>query len=140
MDLATQRVSEILGLPSDERNVRDVAAAVERGLSLSALERTVARAGLTGKAREALLHSVVPRTTWKRRSRLTLPESEKTERLARVIAFAEILWEEPTAAQAFLGTPHPQLDQRTPLECANSELGARRVEDVVQRALYGLPA
>lgn len=140
MDLAARRVCEILGLEGEGADARHLAAAVERGLPRSALVRTVARAGLTGKARDALLYNVVPPASWKQCTRLTSHESEKTERLARVIAQAEILWEDPTAAQDFLSAPHPELDQRTPLECATSEPGVRRVEDVVQRALYGLPA
>jgi putative toxin-antitoxin system antitoxin component (TIGR02293 family) len=75
----------------------------------------------------------------KRRSRLKPHESEKTERLARVIALAEVLWDDLPSAQRFLSTPHPELDNRTPLESAASELGARQVEDIVNRALYGLP-
>jgi putative toxin-antitoxin system antitoxin component (TIGR02293 family) len=140
VDLATRRVSEILGLKGEEgADKRQLAAAVDRGLPRNALVLTVARAGLTGRARDALMHRVVPRATWKRRTHLMPHESEKTERLARVIALAEILWEEQTAAQEFHRTPHPELEQQTPLECANSELGARRVEDVVRRALFGLP-
>jgi putative toxin-antitoxin system antitoxin component (TIGR02293 family) len=85
------------------------------------------------------MYRVVPLSTLKRRTRLKTHESEKTERLARVIALAELLWDDQEAAQEFLNTPHPELDGRTPLECAASELGAREVEDLVMRALYGLP-
>ena len=94
---------------------------------------------LTGKARDALMHRVVPLATFKRRTRLKFHESEKTERLARVIALAELLWDDQSAAQRFLNTPHPELAGRTPLESAGSELGARQIEDIVNRALYGLP-
>jgi putative toxin-antitoxin system antitoxin component (TIGR02293 family) len=139
VDLTTRRVSEILGLKGEGADTRQLAAAVERGLPRSALVRTVARAGLTGKARDGLMYRVVPLATLKRRTRLKTHESEKTERLARVIALAELLWDEQAAAQEFLNAPHPELEGRTPLDCAGSELGARRVEDLVMRALYGLP-
>jgi len=137
--LTTRRIEEILGLKSADGGTRALAAAVERGLPRSALVRTVARAGLTGKARDALMYRVVPLATLKRRTRLKPHESEKTERLARVIALAELLWDDQPAAHQFLSAPHPELDGRTPLECAASEIGARQVEDVVMRALYGLP-
>ncbi len=133
------RVQEILGLKPTSRGMAGLAAAVEKGLPRSALMRVVARAGVTGKARLALLHRVVPSATLKRRTRLKLHESERTERLARVIALAEHLWDDPEAAQTFLNTPHPELGNRTPLDCASTELGARQVEDVVMRAIYGLP-
>jgi putative toxin-antitoxin system antitoxin component (TIGR02293 family) len=80
------------------------------------------------------------RATYKRRHRLKLVESEKTERLARVIALAEMLWDDDEAAKRFLATPHAELGRRKPIEAALTELGARQVEDVVMRALYGLPA
>lgn len=139
MNMPAARIQEILGLKGAGRGASGLAAAVEKGLLRSALVRVVARAGLTGKARDALLYRVVPLATFKRRTRLKLHESEKTERLARVIALAELLWDEQPAAQQFLSAPHPELDGRTPLESAGSELGARAVEDIVMRALYGLP-
>jgi putative toxin-antitoxin system antitoxin component (TIGR02293 family) len=134
VELATGRVSEILGLKGEGADARHLAAAVERGLPRSALVRTVAAAGLSGKARGVLMYRVVPLATLKRRTRLAIHESEKTERLARVIALAELLWDDQQAAQEFLNTPHPELDGRTPLECAGTELGARQVEDLVMRA------
>jgi putative toxin-antitoxin system antitoxin component (TIGR02293 family) len=138
MNMPAERVQEILGLKG-ARGGSALAAAVEKGLPRSALVRVVGRAGLTGKARDALMYRVVPLATFKRRTRLKFHESEKTERLARVIALAELLWDDQPAAQRFLNTPHPELAGRTPLESAGSELGAREVEDIVNRALYGLP-
>jgi putative toxin-antitoxin system antitoxin component (TIGR02293 family) len=61
------------------------------------------------------------------------------ERLTRVIALSELLWDDGEGAQRFLSTPHPELQNRTPLDCASTELGVAKVEDVVMRALYGLP-
>jgi putative toxin-antitoxin system antitoxin component (TIGR02293 family) len=87
-----------------------------------------------------LLHRVVPAATYKRRHRLKLVESERTERLARVIALAEMLWDDEAEARRFLSTPHPELGRKKPIEAALTELGARQVEDIVNRALYGLPA
>jgi putative toxin-antitoxin system antitoxin component (TIGR02293 family) len=139
MAMPAERIEEILGLKPTARGMAGLAAAVERGLPRSALMRVVARAGVTGKARLELLHGVVPSATFKRRTRLKLHESEKTERLARVIALSEMLWDDAEAAQKFLNAPHPELQNRTPLEAAATELGARQVEDVVMRALYGLP-
>jgi putative toxin-antitoxin system antitoxin component (TIGR02293 family) len=139
MSMPAERVEEILGLKPTTRGMAGLAAAIEKGLPRSALMRVVARAGVTGKARLALLHRVVPSATFKRRTRLKLHESEKTERLARVIALSELLWDDAQAAQRFISAPHPELQNRSPLDCAGTELGARQVEDVVMRAIYGLP-
>jgi putative toxin-antitoxin system antitoxin component (TIGR02293 family) len=65
--------------------------------------------------------------------------TKANEHLTRVIALSELLWDDPEAAQRFLITPHPELGSRTPLDCAGTELGARQVEDVVMRAIHGLP-
>lgn len=139
MSVPAERIEEILGLKLATRGEASLAAAVEKGLPRSSLLRVVARSGATGKARIALLHRVVPSATFKRRTRLKLHESEKTERLARVIALAELLWDDPDAAQRFLSTPHPELRNRSPLDRAGTELGARQVEALVMRAIHGLP-
>jgi putative toxin-antitoxin system antitoxin component (TIGR02293 family) len=139
MAVPADRIARILGLRPSVRSVADIAEAVESGLPKRSLERVVERSGIEGPARVKLMHRVVPAATWKRRHRLKLVESERTERLARVIALAEILWDDDAEAKRFLATPHPELGRRKPIEAALTELGARQVEDVVMRALYGLP-
>ncbi|MEZ5497944.1 MAG: antitoxin Xre/MbcA/ParS toxin-binding domain-containing protein [Steroidobacteraceae bacterium] len=136
---AAEQIREILGVKLKGRGMTALAAAVERGLPRRALVRAVERAGLTGTRRAQVMHRVVPAATFKRRTILKPHESEKTERLARVIALAEELWDDQTAAQEFLSTPHPELGGRTPIDCASTELGAREVEALVMRALHGLP-
>ena len=56
-----------------------------------------------------------------------------------MVALAEGLWDEQGEARAFLNAPHPLLDGRTPLDVAASELGARRVERLLQDVEHGLP-
>jgi len=135
-----EQVARILGLKRSVRSMAAMASAVESGLPKQSLARVAERAGFVGTARNELIHRVIPPATYKRRKRLKLTESEKTERLARVIALAELLWGEPAEAQRFLRTPHPELGRKRPIEAALTELGARQVEDVVMRALLGLPA
>ncbi len=36
--------------------------------------------------------------------------------------------------------PHPELNRRTPLDAALTELGARQVEQLLERIFYGVPA
>jgi putative toxin-antitoxin system antitoxin component (TIGR02293 family) len=139
MAVPADRVARILGLKSTVRSMAAIADAVESGLPKQSLKRVVERAGYQGPARLKLMHRVVPAATFKRRVRLKLVESEKTERLARVIAFAEMLWDDEAEAKRFLATPHPELGRRKPIEAGLTELGARQVEDIVMRALYGLP-
>lgn len=82
---------------------------------------------------------VIPEATLKRRKdRLKPEESERTERLARVIATAEYVWNDVEAAKLFLNTPHTQIGGR-PLEAAYTELGARQVEELLWKIFHGLP-
>ena len=73
-------------------------------------------------------------------ARLSPGESERTERLARVIASAEYVWDDRNDAREWLNTMHPALENRTPIQAAMTELGARRVEDLLDQIVYGLPA
>ena len=87
-----------------------------------------------------ITHRIVPEATYKRRGdRLSLVESERTERLARVVATAEWLWGNREDARRFLVTPHPGLGAKAPVEVALTELGARRVEELLCKIEYGLP-
>jgi len=117
----------------------DLEGAVRAGLPKRSLQLVARRAVEPGASITAFVYSVVPPATFKRRSRLSAEESERTERLARVVALAETLWDEPLAARAFLNRPHPLLNGRTPLDVARTELGARRVEQLLYDVEHGLP-
>jgi len=43
-------------------------------------------------------------------------------------------------ARRFLHEPHAMLEGRSPVSVALTELGARRVEDLLWRLFHGLPA
>ncbi len=132
------RVADVLGVRAT--TLSDLAQAVDRGLPKGALRRTVRRVTTAPGAARKLMAAVVPEATYKRRTRLTPHESERTERLARVIAAAEYAWDDRESAHEWLKAPHPELNGRTPLEAARSELGARRVESILDALVYGLPA
>jgi putative toxin-antitoxin system antitoxin component (TIGR02293 family) len=120
--------------------VEDLARAVLCGLPKLALRVTVKRASNGAKETSQLIYDIVPEATYKRRIRLTPAESERTERLARVIATAEFVWDDQDAAHRWLHAAHPELSGRTPLQCAMSELGARQVEELLDKIFYGLAA
>jgi putative toxin-antitoxin system antitoxin component (TIGR02293 family) len=138
------RIADVMGgaavLGASVHSAQDLEAAVETGLPKQALRLTVNRAYASAKDARTMLYRVVPEATYKRRSRLTPAQSERTERLARVIAEAEHVWGNRADAQAWLSKSHPELENRTPLEAAMSELGARRVEELLSRIFYGIPA
>jgi len=137
-------VADVMGGPSilgnSVHSVQDLEAAVVTGLPKRALRLTLARGCASAQQARTLLYRVVPEATYKRRVRLTPAESERTERLARVISSAEYVWDSRNEARAWLTRPHPELENRPPLEAALTELGARRAEELLDRLFYGIPA
>jgi putative toxin-antitoxin system antitoxin component (TIGR02293 family) len=114
--------------------------AVEAGLPKNALRTAARRVFPAATEANRLIYSLVPEATYKRRQkRLRATESERTERLARVIASAEEMWRNREHARVWLTSPHPELAGRTPIECAKTDLGARKVEELLARIEYGLP-
>jgi putative toxin-antitoxin system antitoxin component (TIGR02293 family) len=122
------------------RSIDDLEETVSHGLPKRALRLTAERVYSSAGDARRIMFRIVPEATFKRRTRLSATESERTERLARVIAAAEHAWNDREDAREWLTKPHPELGNRLPLELAMSELGARRVEDLLDRLFYGIPA
>jgi|SRR5580658_509445 putative toxin-antitoxin system antitoxin component (TIGR02293 family) len=139
-----EKIANVMGgaaiLGRRVRSMDDLEKTISSGLPKRALRLTAERVyDSAGDARRVMFR-VVPEATFKRRTRLSASESERTERLARVIAAAEFAWDSREDAREWLTRPHPELGQRTPLESAMTELGARRVEELLDRLIYGIPA
>ena len=138
-----ERVAEVLGGPtvlhSTVRTWVELDRVVRAGLPKRSLQLVARRAIEPGAAVNEFVYSVVPPATFKRRTRLSADESERTERLARVVALAEALWDDDREARAFLSRPHPLLAGETPLNVARTELGARRVERLLHEIEHGIP-
>lgn len=142
MIVPVDRVAKVLGL-SKVTSLRELSELVEEGLPKSALDRVLTHAaGDNAAERRRLLQRVVPLATYKRRrGALKIEESERTERMARVIAAAEYMWDgDKAGAHEFLMRPHPMLDDKRPIDAAITELGAREVEEILQRLFYGIAA
>lgn len=138
--VAPESIAEILGLGSSIRTIGELESAVSSGLPKRSLERLSARLYDDRKTANAYKFKVVPQATWKRRNRrLSVDESERTERLARVLAYAEYVWDDRGQAREWMNKPHRELENCAPIEIARTELGARRVEDVLDKLFYGLP-
>lgn len=138
-----QRIAEVLGgekiLGQPVHTLAELNRLVMRGLPKSSLRFAAERVARTGAEARDLVYRVVPESTYKRRKRLSPAESERSERLARTIALAEFTWGENAAAHTWLNDANPHLDGSTPLEAAETELGARQVEAILMRAVYGIP-
>ncbi|HSL82600.1 MAG TPA: MbcA/ParS/Xre antitoxin family protein [Thermoanaerobaculia bacterium] len=66
--------------------------------------------------------------------------SERLERLARMTALAEEVWEDAELAHEFLTSPQPQLGGASPADLARSDLGTRQVEELLRRIEHSLLA
>ena len=129
------------GLASGRSGIRPIQSFDASGLPVRTLDRTVQYIASSPREAVRLRDRLVAPATRKRRSqRLKPAESERVERLARVMALAEEVWESREDARQFLTTPHALLDGARPLDLARSELGARRVEELLWRLEYSLPA
>jgi len=119
----------------------DLEALVIQGLPKKSLRHLAELVADDGRARTRFIHTLVPEATYKRRrERLSLEESERTERAARIVAAAREVWNDDRDARAFLNAPHPLLEGRSPLAAARTETGARRVERILASLEWGLPA
>jgi putative toxin-antitoxin system antitoxin component (TIGR02293 family) len=140
----TARVAALMGgaraLGRKVESIGDMRAAVEAGLPKSVLITVVRSVEREPQAQRALLHRLVPEPTLRRRRhRLNLVESERTERLARITALAQEVWGEEKDAREFLTAPHPMLEGDTPAEHTVTDLGAREVEDILYAIAFGNP-
>jgi len=127
-------------LRSDVRTMADLSRLVVAGLPFQSLLQVSSRYSLARRAR--IEQAVLPRTTMLRREQsgvLSVAESERLERIARMTALAEHVLESREAGQEFLVTPHPLFEGQAPLDLIATDLGARRVEEVLWRIEYSLP-
>lgn len=138
-----ERIAQVLGgksvLHSVVRTWVDLDQIVRDGLPKQSLQLVARRVVEPGASVSEFVYSVVPPATFKRRTRLSADESERTERLARIVALSDAIWNDAEEARAFLNRPHPMLDHRTPLDVSRTELGARQVERLLHDVEHGLP-
>src|SRR5258708_39589704 len=88
-------------------SIEDLEEIVGEGLPKTALRTTVRRVFLVVREANRYLYRIVPEATYKRRTgKLRVMESERTERLARVIAAAESVWDDQNDAREWLMRPH----------------------------------
>ncbi len=139
--IEAQRIAKVMGLGDGIRSLQDLATAVSRGLPKKTLRAVVARIVTRRADQTRFIYSVVPAATYKRRKKtLSADESSRTERLARVVATAEYVWDDSADARLFLTSPHPELRSKLPIDVARTELGARQVEDMLWKLFHGVPA
>jgi len=137
MSVLHQQIGEWLGVPVPKTD-QQMLEMVEHQLPAAAINRLVAL-GITRPEIDTL---VIPlRTLQHRRSRrekLTVEESDRVLRIARLLSQAESVYESRERALAWLRRPHPRLRGRTPLETLKTGTGSRIVEELLVQIDEGM--
>jgi putative toxin-antitoxin system antitoxin component (TIGR02293 family) len=118
----------------------ELRAMIEQELEFASWQRLQEYAGLTLKQMSEAVQ-VNEKTLGRRRAsgRLTPLESDRLVRLSRIVARAADLFEgDQAAARRWLTAPRPVLGGVTPLEAARTEVGAREVEQLIERLEDGV--
>lgn len=106
--------------------------AVEQGVPLPALEEFAVSSGFELKD---LLDVVIPARTLKHRRQrkepLSLDESDRLARVARVYALAVRVFGNPEKARRWLSKAKTRFNEQTPLSMLRTDLGGRQVEEML---------
>ena len=129
---ALRRLAELLALPRAPKQERELAEIVAKRIVPDAIDR-LARAGVPPRHLDFI---IPPRTLSHRRSkgeRLTLDESDRAMRVARLLALADAVFGDHTKALVWLGAPAGLFSGKSAFELMVSEAGARLVEEALLR-------
>lgn len=132
------RAPSSLGLATHD--VAALVKALKTGLPYARLITFTKKSGLSF-AEIARILQIPPRTLARRKAQGTLTglESERLVRLARLFDQAVQLFEgDTTAALTWLRAPAKAMANQAPLEMADTEIGARAVEDLIGRLEFGV--
>ena len=135
-----RQIAEKLELGADVASDSDLAAAVLHRLPLDALEG-LAGAGFSES--EIGSYVIPPRTRRHRAVRkepLTVEESDRAVRLARLQSFAESVFGDRNKANIWLRRGLRELGGESPLSYARAEAGARVVETMLGKIAWGAAA
>ena len=121
------------------RSAEDLAQRVREGLPFSALSAVVQQYGLSRDVVCEILH--LSRRNFLRRkqqNRLSPDESDRLYRLARVLAHANRVFEDPEESAAWIQTPNRALGKQQPLTLLDTDIGVQQVDQVLGRIEHGI--
>jgi putative toxin-antitoxin system antitoxin component (TIGR02293 family) len=133
------------GRPGDSVGIRydtmlDAVKMVQKGLPVAAVRRLQKISGLTTeRIKQVARISEGSFARRKETGRLSQAESERLLRVSRLFERATALYEgDRSGARQWLETSIPSLGNQRPLDLAQTEFGAREVEDLVGRIEHGI--
>lgn len=114
-------------------------AAVRKGLPFASVLAVLAQLDLPQAALAKLL-SIPTRTLARRQAARWLQpdESDRLYRVARIVTLANSALGTTLAARTWLTSTNRALGGESPLNLLDTEIGARRVEEVLERINYGI--
>ena len=141
---AVAKIQDLLGgetVTGPLRSELDLVRLARSGLPTAAVDNFLANTQLNFHLIE---NQVMPRRTFKRRQAAHQPldplESDRMLRLVRLVAQAEETFGDAGKARVWLNRPTRLLEGQTPLDMADTDEGARRVEALLGRIGHGLAA
>jgi putative toxin-antitoxin system antitoxin component (TIGR02293 family) len=138
-----EEVVAVLGGPKivgrTVRSPEDLTKRVRDGLPFSALSAVVAQYGISRDDVCEILH--LSRRNFLRRqkqNRLSADESDRLYRLARVLAHANRVFEDPDESADWIRTPNTALGKQQPLTLLDTDIGVQQVDQVLGRIEHGI--
>jgi len=138
-----EEVLDVLGgdavLPGELASADDLLARVREGLPFATAASVMDRYGISRDGLCAILH-LSRRNFLRRRTqdRLSPDESDRLYRLARVLAHANRVFEDPAASADWIRTPNLALGEQPPLALLDTDLGVEQVDQVLGRIEHGI--
>jgi putative toxin-antitoxin system antitoxin component (TIGR02293 family) len=134
-----RRVGDLLHIGQAPNDLA-LADRVEAGVPASAVESLVGH----GVPEPFVFKTIVPRRTYQRRRErdepLSAEESDRAERVARMLALATIVFDDEERAARWLAAPKHQFDDRAPFALLRTKIGADVVERALLQSYFGLAA
>ena len=121
------------------RSPEDLADRIRKGLPFAALVAVMKGYGISRDVLCTILHlSARNFLRRKEQKRLSPDESDRLYRLARVIAHANRVFEEPDESAEWIHTPNTSLGKQQPLTLLDTDIGVQQVDQVLGRIEHGI--
>lgn len=142
--MSITEIAEVLGgkktFKHAVKNSEDLAASIRAGLPATII--TVLADRLTMHRTDVAKRLGIPQRTLTRRlsreARLTVDESDRAARMARIIALTTEILGTNEKASSWLRTPNRSLDGKSPIDEIGTDPGYRSVEEVLYAIAYGM--
>ena len=133
-------VVKILGVENKLEQPQTLTSVVREGLPPSSVDRIAEYYSLSKKQLSELLGISVRTLERHQKSNrpLSLVQSDRLLRYARIAARAEEVFKEVESAQNWLKRPNQALNGEIPLNLLDTEAGVEQVDDLLSRIEYGI--